>query len=179
MMIQLVSNSTHSRLVLAADVVIAAVFRVGMVESVSTPPAVSTERRLSYTGQTAFTNDSQAQQQQRSLASPASQDRIISGLQAPLTEATRSSYMTTSTLSRMSNLSDFPAPPKDGSRLAPKHMSLLSSYFDEAMSNSEAQTEALPTAPSTFLEEDRVTFGGNQSANDLAKTLSSPQPEPF
>ncbi|KAF8196099.1 hypothetical protein BJ912DRAFT_1082997 [Pholiota molesta] len=161
-----------------ADDTIAAVFRVGMVESVSTPPAVSSERRLSYTGQTAFANNS-LDQQQRSLASPASQDRILSGLQAPLTEATRSSYMTSSTLSRMSNLSDFPAPPKDGSRLAPKHMSLLSSYFDEAMSTSEAQPGALPAASSTSLEEDRVTFGGNQSANDLAKTLSTPQPEPF
>jgi serine/arginine repetitive matrix protein 2 len=178
MTIRLVSNSTYAKLVLAADDTIAAVFRVGMVESVSTPPAVSSERRLSYTGQTAFANNS-LDQQQRSLASPASQDRILSGLQAPLTEATRSSYMTSSTLSRMSNLSDFPAPPKDGSRLAPKHMSLLSAYFDEAMSNNETQSGALPAASSTSLEEDRVTFGGNQSANDLAKTLSTPQPEPF
>ncbi|KAF9479326.1 hypothetical protein BDN70DRAFT_993541 [Pholiota conissans] len=161
-----------------------AVFRVGMVESVSTPPPVSTEHHLSFIGQTHDNQDQQVQQlqQRRGLASPASPDshaRVLSGLLPPSTEATRSSYMTTSTLSRMSNLSDFPAPPKDNNRTVPKHMSLLSSYFDEAISQSEAQPEAAPTAPSTLLEEDRVTFGGNLSANDLAKTLSSPQPEPF
>ncbi|KAF8957848.1 hypothetical protein BDZ97DRAFT_1844340 [Flammula alnicola] len=154
-------------------------FRVGMVESVSTPPAVSSEHRLSFNGQTAFVHP--AQDRRHGLAlSPNSLDshaRVLSGLQAPTTDATRSSYMTSSTLSRMSGLSDFPAPPKDN-HVTPKHMSLLSSYFDEALSQSESHSEPLPPAP-VLLEEDRVTFGGNQNADDLAKTLSSPLPEPF
>lgn len=148
-----------------------------MVESVSTPPAVSTEHRLSYSGQTALANDTY----RRGLASPDSHDshaRILSGLQAPLTDITRSSYTSASTLSRMSNLSDFPVPPKDPNHPTPKHMSLLSSYFDEAISHSDSRPTPLPPAPA-LLEEDRVTFGGNQSADDLAKTLSSPNPEPF
>ncbi len=155
-------------------------FRVGMVESVSTPPAISTEHRLSFAGQTAFPQESQRQ----GLASPGSRDshaRIMSGLQPPLTDATRSSYTSASTHSRMSNLSDFPVPPKDTNHPRPKHMSLLSAYFDEAMSqrSSAAAAGSSATVP-VLLNEERVTFGGNQSADDLAKVLSSPpQPEPF
>lgn len=91
--------------------------------------------------------------------------RIISGLQPPPTDATRSSYMTTSTASRMSNLSDFPVPPmshhhsdnnsgdemtitiarpvqQHHSLTTPRNVSLLSSYFNEATADSESQVES-------------------------------------
>ncbi|KAJ7240333.1 hypothetical protein B0H12DRAFT_1134986 [Mycena haematopus] len=74
-------------------------FRVGSVEAVTTPPATSATHRLSFTGQL-------------SLQPPNSAD------------PTRSSYMTESSISRISNLSDFPVPPSQ-----PAHMSVLSSYF--------------------------------------------------
>ncbi|KAJ7180298.1 hypothetical protein C8R43DRAFT_396420 [Mycena crocata] len=99
-------------------------FRVGNVESVSTPPATSSDYRNSYTGQMAFVGDSE---QVAKEAIPIS--RAVSGLQPHSADPTRSSYMTESTLSRMSNLSDFPAPPPQ--QMTPAHMSLLSSYFHE------------------------------------------------
>jgi len=175
-------------------------FRVGIVESVSTPPAVSSMHRTSFLG-TVFAHDNNTnvpipahanespsqnpnqnlneQDQERrprprheEVVSPESHAaRIISGLHPASTEATRSSYMTTSTASRMSGLSDFPAPPRSHHHpyhhmgnvesgeddtvvmgplqqqqqghhhlaATPGHMSLLSSYFNEAMAQSESQ----------------------------------------
>ncbi|KAJ7682606.1 hypothetical protein DFH06DRAFT_1290016 [Mycena polygramma] len=55
--------------------------------------------------------------------------RTGSTLQPHSADPTRSSYMTESDLSRMSNLSDFPVPPPQ--HMTPAHMSLLSSYFHE------------------------------------------------
>jgi hypothetical protein len=175
-----------------------------MVESVSTPPAVSSMRRNSFLG-TVFVDDStnatvlahpnenrnqnpnqnqNPHEQERRprprherVESPESRAaRVLSGLQPPSTDATRSSYMTSSTVSRMSGLSDFPAPPKShhhphpynhpgnvenseentvvtrpmpqqeeqqNSHLAPpKHMSLLSSYFNEALAESESRAQS-------------------------------------
>jgi len=196
-----------------------------MVESVSTPPAVSSMRRNSLLG-TVFVDDStnamtpahanenpnpnpnenqnpHEQEQQRrprprheEVESPESRAaRVLSGLQPPSTDATRSSYMTSSTASRISGLSDFPAPPKShhhphphhhpgsvenseentvvmrpmqqqeeqhNSHLAPpRQMSLLSSYFNEAMAESESQAQSRtgdvqqdsPTLMLTALEE--------------------------
>jgi serine/arginine repetitive matrix protein 2 len=52
--------------------------------------------------------------------------------------------MTESTVSRMSNLSDFPAPPPQ--HMTPAHMSLLSSYFQEAVAEREvAEDESAVT----------------------------------
>ena len=135
--------------------------------------------------------------------------------------------MTTSTMSRMSGLSDFPIPPKDyfstsaggqthghsqdrsqtqaygsGAPASPtaltilsgskppsaqkqKHMSLLSSYFDAALIESEARgltpgrtAPPLPSPPGATLggkerTASPVVFGGDQDAEDLVKTLSS------
>ncbi|PPQ70345.1 hypothetical protein CVT25_000125 [Psilocybe cyanescens] len=142
-------------------------FRMGVVESVATPPAVS-NHHISFDGQMAFVHDDEVQRQEIDTAG--SSGRILSSLMPP-TEATRSSYMTASTISRMSGLSDFPTPPKD-EYVTPKHMSILSSYFDEALTQSESRSEPLPTLP-MLLQEDRVTFGGNQDAKDVAQTLSS------
>jgi hypothetical protein len=207
-----------------------------MVESVSTPPAVSSMHRNSFLG-TVFVHDNNAnattlahanenwnqnpnenqnqhkQEQQRrprprheGVESPESRSaRILSGLQPPSTDATRSSYMTTSTASRMSGLSDFPAPPKSHHHPHPHHhlgnvensagdtvvmppmqrqeerqnshlatpgrMSLLSSYFNEAMAESESWAQSRTgdvqqDSPTLMLaaleEEDRVAFSQHQ-----------------
>jgi len=205
-----------------------------MVESVSTPPAVSSMHRNSFLG-TVFVHDNNAnattlahanenwnqnpnenqnhheQEHQRrprlrheGVESPESRSaRILSGLQPPSTDATRSSFMTTSTASRMSGLSDFPAPPKShhhphhhpgnvgnseddtvvmppmqrqeepqNNHLAtPGRMSLLSSYFNEAMAESESRSQSRtddvqqdsPTLMQAALEEeDRVAFSQHQ-----------------
>ncbi|KAJ7498733.1 hypothetical protein FB451DRAFT_1426696 [Mycena latifolia] len=98
--------------------------RVGHVESVSTPPATSSNYRSSYTGQMSFPEEHAPK---GGIPIP----RVVSSLQPHSADPTRSSYMTESTLSRMSNLSDFPAPPPQ--HMTPAHMSLLSSYFHEAV----------------------------------------------
>lgn len=56
--------------------------------------------------------------------------RVLSGLQPPVNEGARRSYMP-----RMSGLSDFPIPLRDPH--TPQHMSLLTSYFAEAMAQNE------------------------------------------
>jgi len=214
----LLGSFTHANLAAIA------VLRVGVIESVSTPPAVASERRFSFNGETILDHDrhktdhglthsarnhystkelrpimgghndglqspiSPQLEVTASPDSPDSHDRILSGLQPPWTEATRSSYMTTSTVSRMSNLSDFPAPPKDrpedlrSSMTPSKHMSLLSSYFnDEFRLNEHLPLPPVPTGvtntathslarPDSRLD---VTFGDNQDARDVAKILSS------
>lgn len=155
-------------------------FRVGMVESVSTPPAIfSDERRISFSGQlSSFEHDKAGDESH----SPSSRPRTLSGLQPPPPDAARSSYITTSDASRMSGLSDFPSPPRDA--LTPRHLSLLSSYFDEAHSLSEARDAGAPPLPLDFSDRrytfgqippdaSRVTFGDDANAEDLAAALSS------
>ncbi|GLB42456.1 hypothetical protein LshimejAT787_1104710 [Lyophyllum shimeji] len=156
-------------------------FHVGVVESVSTPPAVASDHRSSYIGEVSSPNNHERPQEAQELAPISPQPRINSGLQPPSADPTRSSYMTTSTASRMSNLSDFPAPPPHLNG----HTSLLTSYFDEAHSLSEAQaTESqYTTAPSktpSFNDSDdddthnrRLTFGGEQEIEELVAALSS------
>ncbi|EAU89684.1 hypothetical protein CC1G_10711 [Coprinopsis cinerea okayama7 len=106
-----------------------AVFRVGSVDAIATPPAETADRRRSFIGLMSYDNrfprDPSISPDGRHLSQ-------YSGLQPP--EITRSSYMTTSTMSRMSGLSDFPVPPRD-----PAHMSLLTAYFDETLSHREMQ----------------------------------------
>ncbi|KAJ6598870.1 hypothetical protein DFH09DRAFT_1070759 [Mycena vulgaris] len=104
-------------------------FRVGNVELVSTPPATTSNYRSSYTGQMAFAEDQHAPKDIMPIS------RAVSSLQPHSADPTRSSYMTESTVSRMSNLSDFPAPPPQ--HMTPAHMSLLSSYFHEAVAERE------------------------------------------
>lgn len=136
-------------------------FRVGMVESVSTPP--TTEHHLSFMGQTADV----LEPYHHSDAIVSEPRARVLGLQPPVAEGTRSSYMTTSSLSRMSGLSDFPIPPRDP--LTPRHMSLLTSYFDEAMALNEIQS----LQDSSMPHGRRLTFGVDQNAEDVAEALSS------
>ncbi|KAK7061900.1 hypothetical protein R3P38DRAFT_2832176 [Favolaschia claudopus] len=98
-------------------------FRVGSVEAVSTPPAISATHRSSFTGQLSFVEDLREPDSQPKGDVPL--PRAVSSLHPPNSaDPTRSSYMTESSISRMSNLSDFPVPPPQ-----PAHMSVLSSYF--------------------------------------------------
>ncbi|KAF9457596.1 hypothetical protein BDZ94DRAFT_1272786 [Collybia nuda] len=141
-------------------------YRVGVVESVSTPPAISSDRRESQMGQM-FVED---QIQPAPVPRDSSQSGVHSSLQPPSAGLTRSSYMTTSTGSYISGLSDFPAPPRQYAT----HMSLLSSYFDEALSQSEARVSRSPTPP---IPADghirRLTFGGDEEIEELVAALSS------
>lgn len=142
--------------------------RLGVVESILTPESVSPRYRPnSYTGETSNTTNNERHQpdQPASSSSPGTSGetcpRVFSdGLLQPLPSASdadiaRSSFMTTSTASRMSGLSDFPAPPKDH-----HHMS-LSAYLNESLGRSEARPEH------------QLFFGRDQDAGDLVKTLSS------
>ncbi|KAJ7068486.1 hypothetical protein C8F01DRAFT_1364812 [Mycena amicta] len=98
-------------------------FRVRSVES-STPAATSGENRSSFAGQMAFVGESEVVPPKEGIPIP----RVsTSTLQPYSADPTRSSYMTNSTLSRISNLSDFPPPPEH--HMTPAHMSLLTSYF--------------------------------------------------
>ncbi|KAF5391381.1 hypothetical protein D9757_001873 [Collybiopsis confluens] len=118
-------------------------FRVGNVEPVTTPPAVNGENRVSFAGQMAFvTNEGEPQSQldhhnedDAPLPHTAYLTTAHSSLQPPSSVPTRSSFMTTSDGSRMSGLSDFPEPPPQ--RMTPAHMSLLSSYFDDTVTEKE------------------------------------------
>jgi serine/arginine repetitive matrix protein 2 len=140
--------------------------RVGVVESILTPVTVSPQNRPhSYSGETSSaTNHNEHRQQDQPSSSRATgvvsgdvaRARTFSGLNPLVSEATRISYMTTSTVSRMSDLSDFPVPPKD-------HRVSLGTYFNEP----------LPPAPPLTEEQQHLFFGRNQDAGDLAKTLSS------
>ncbi|KAJ7094588.1 hypothetical protein B0H15DRAFT_904537 [Mycena belliarum] len=116
--------------------------RLGNVESVSTPPATSTDYRNSYMGQMTFAEEHGQPPPKGALPLP----RVVSSLQPHSADPTRSSYMTESTLSRMSNLSDFPSPPPQ--QMTPAHMSLLSSYFHEAVAERVVpETEPPPFTP--------------------------------
>ncbi|KAJ7714313.1 hypothetical protein DFH07DRAFT_1016540 [Mycena maculata] len=103
-------------------------FRVGNVESVATPPATASDYRTSYTGLMAFHSEHPppVPKDGVDIAIP----RIVSELQPDSADPTRSSYMTESTVSRIST-SDFPAPPPQ--HMTPAHMSLLNSYFQESV----------------------------------------------
>ncbi|KAF8069215.1 hypothetical protein FPV67DRAFT_1449004 [Lyophyllum atratum] len=151
-------------------------FRVGIVESVSTPPAVANDHRSSYMGELSSPDEPHHPEEQ-GLLPMSLQRRIISSLQPPSADPTRSSYMTTSTASRMSGLSDFPAPPQ---RPPLGHMSLLTSYFDEAHSLSEAHAsrsttpESIPASfDDTEVRNRRLTFGGEEEIEELVAALSS------
>lgn len=100
-----------------------AVFRLGIVDAISTPPTETSTRRRSLTGLMSF-DDNRFSQEPPSSSARDTHLSAGSWLQPP--NGMRSSYMTTSTSSRMSGLSDFPVPPKDG------HASLLSAFFDES-----------------------------------------------
>ncbi len=187
--------------------------RLGMVESAATPPVINPGHRSSFNCETVFGHDSEngnnnsrgvpttlrpnvsvwlsdhGRDDFNTLSIPGfGSEGSIS--QRPLTQVTRSSCVTTSDLS---GLSDFPAPPKNLLSEYVDPNSILDSYFDKfepkdtrSLSRSSSLSRAsspskkyhadeLPIAlPGSTLQTRQVEFGGNQDANDLAKSLSSP-----
>lgn len=168
--------------------------RLGTVESLSTTAAVDVEHRISFNGETIFDyedQDAPAVSLSTAIEQPGSvisrRDLLPMGLssQRPLTQVTRSSCMTTSDLSRMSGLSDFPSPPK----IIYSEATLPTRHFDgelrgdvpqpnteyvEPPSNGPARS---PVMSSKLLSQvGHVEFGVDQSAVELAKSLSSPEP---
>lgn len=174
--------------------------RLGTVESVSTPAAVDVEHRISFNGETVFEYQDQDSPEtgfSTDIDHPGNavsrRDPLPFGLssQRPLTQVTRSSYMTTSDLSRISGLSDFPVPPKsinsESSLPTPTpHIPVLSTYFEGGRNippNPSLLTPEyvkLPRDPVTphglFPQGGQVEFGVDQSAVELARSLSSPDP---
>ena len=133
-----------------------AMLRLGVVESILTPVTVSPQYRPnSYSGETSNAGNNESRQHEipsssrATIMSGEASARTLSSLNPPVS---RSSYMTTSTASRMSGLSDFPAPPKD-------HRLSLSTFFNEPL-------------PLPFTEQ-QPSLESNQDAGDLAKTSSS------
>lgn len=193
---------------------VVAMMRLGMVESAATPPVINPEYRSSFNCETVFGHDSEngndnirgapttlrpnvsvwlsdhGRDDFNTLSIPGfGPEHSIS--QRPLTQVTRSSCVTTSDLS---GLSDFPAPPKNLlSEYVDPH-SILSSYLDKfepkdtrSLSRSSSLSRAssppkkyCPNEPPTALPSGtshtpgQVGFGGNQDADDLAQSLSSP-----
>ena len=92
--------------------------RMGEVGAVATPPIMTSPRRIST--ELSLVEDEQLHDDTATMGPSLRPPRVASQqsqLQSPLTANTRSSYMTTGTdASRMSGLSDFPAPP---SQIAP------------------------------------------------------------
>lgn len=166
-MIPWVSASTWCYGGTETDVVVG-LFRVGLVEAVSTPPAMFSDHRMS--DHLSYVEDPERRSEESMDDVTERQARIKSqsSLQPPSAGVTRSSYMTTSTNgSRMSGLSDFPAPPAQ-LRMTPSHTSLPNSYFESHQQNEDL----LPTVPPPPSNR-RMTFGGDEDVEDIAKALSS------
>ncbi|KAL6299205.1 hypothetical protein BKA93DRAFT_830085 [Sparassis latifolia] len=143
--------------------------RLGTVEVLSTPPPFETTHRfstrLSLIGyarggrdepQTVSLRPSRISSQPSSLGAP------------PSSDAARSSFMTADTnVSRMSGLSDFPAPPTD---VTPENMSVLNTYFEErpqSQSDKPFNTSLLSRPPPTLVRESsRGTFGRQNDAGE-------------
>jgi len=137
--------------------------RVGVVESVlTTPPSVPPQHRPSSSiGETSCfatinNNNEQPPQQDQPQSPPTSSEisgqvrarpPITTGLRPPSSEEVRSSFLTTSTASRMSNLSDFPSPPGDDHDHH-HHSMTLGTYFNDALGQGvELQTHQDPSTP--------------------------------
>ena len=207
-------------------VIVLAMLRLGVVESISTPSAINPGhlQRISFNGETIFGHGGQEETRNsdqipialrpgatfriggRSDESGDTQNPSNNQNSAllgstpphPLSLITRSSYMTTSDHSRMSGLSDFPIPPHsehDPNMLTPQAISLFKSKMDGELhtKHMEHPGSLLPLHDSSTTAEDsqmplnaalgnslpdggQVEFGSNQSADELARSLSSPYP---
>ncbi|KAJ7639042.1 hypothetical protein FB45DRAFT_1055233 [Roridomyces roridus] len=122
-------------------------FRIGSVGSmVATPPTTSGDHRTSYMGHLGQMGSVEVTPP---LLVPKDEPRVVSsgsGLHPPPSaDPTRSSYLTESTMSRISQLSDFPVPPPQ-SAFTPAHMSLLNSYFTSVPEdNGEEESQSVTT----------------------------------
>ncbi|KAJ7596697.1 hypothetical protein C8J56DRAFT_1021201 [Mycena floridula] len=144
-------------------------FRLGSVETAMTPPIVSGNSRHSYIGQLAFTEANVSRHEPvDDDALRRSRETSTQALSPHSADAARSSYLTSSSLSRMSGLSDFPLPPPPDMS-TPAHMSLLSSYFGEIMARNEQRDSNFSDLPPN---PRRVTFGKDDDVEELLASLS-------
>jgi serine/arginine repetitive matrix protein 2 len=135
-----------------------------------TPPVVEADPRasghLSVIGEYSHSGN----EDEQTVVSHRSQLRVqseSSSHQPVSADWSRVSYMTTGTDgSRISGLSDFPAPPVSA---PPAHMSILTSYFGNDDPPPQAQNPPAPTADHT--SQRRMTFGGNV---DTEKNINLP-----
>lgn len=125
--------------------------RMGLIESALTPPATVNEFRKSYTAL--------PEEEQTVVVRPPHDSLAAPTLSLPSSDPTRSSYLTTSSLSHMSGLSDFPVPPPRD--LTPAHMSVLSSYFAD-----HPQKEDMEILHNKFGHR-RLTFGEQDDIDEL------------
>ncbi|KAG6879459.1 hypothetical protein C0992_002462 [Termitomyces sp. T32_za158] len=139
-------------------------FRVGVVKSISTPvadvgPRVSLiDQKPFLVGHDSFEQDGSRQPRTKS----------------PTADPTRSSYTTSSTMSRISTLSDFPAPPQ---RHAGENMPLSTSYFDQTHSPSKLH-DLHTTTPLKPSMHDTIMghfdeHGSDEEIEELVAALSS------
>ncbi|KAG6820393.1 hypothetical protein H0H93_001163 [Arthromyces matolae] len=172
-----VESSSRASSPLEAEQDERALLRVGVVGSVSTPPLVDGDHRVSFTGQMSSPiNERTKPAEGQDITS---KPRTNSGLQPPSADPTRSSYITTSSMSRMSGLSDFPVPPQPDTA---EHMSLISSYYEESYSRGtfNAPSSLIPTFDDTLMvhsDEHRhpryTTASGVEEMDELVAALSS------
>jgi serine/arginine repetitive matrix protein 2 len=175
------------------------IYRVGVVEPVTTPPITDGfQRRLSghlsligvETTATATAtatpgeedDDDEDDDEEENNMRVSVRERIKSesSLQMPSAGLTRSSYMTNSTnASRMSGLSDFPVPPTADMAT---HIKLLDAYFDgpPRMIGVGGDASTLASGGGSPMQpvSRRMTFGGDEDIEDIAKSLSSPRQSP-
>ena len=138
---------------------------MGAVEAVVTPAAVEADPRAS--GHlSVIEEDTQRQSEEHTAIDPEAQRRIqsgSSGLQPSSADWARVSYMTSGTDgSRISGLSDFPAPPV---AVTPAHMSVLTSYFGS--NPVPQQTESLSESTTDASTLRRMTFGGIEDTEKI------------
>ncbi|CAL1698942.1 unnamed protein product [Somion occarium] len=143
-------------------------FRFGEVGAVSTPPAVPNPHRFS-TRLSLIVDD---EEHDRHLGSDLASARIPSSQfnLSPLTpDAARSSYMTSDTGSRMSGLSDFPAPPTLTS-----HMSIGTPYMphqEDTTLTSIGESQNTTRPPPLLREESNDTFGIRLRRDNFGEAL--------
>ncbi|KAI0063839.1 hypothetical protein BV25DRAFT_1899064 [Artomyces pyxidatus] len=155
--------------------------RLGTVEAVSTPAAMSTDQRfsghLSLIGEVGSRRSSEEGGLPTEDSTITVRPRVISttSLSAPrsaYTELTRSSYITNGTdTSRMSGLSEFPAPPQQFVVSADR-ASIFHSYFGDTQ---RSQTEDPPAAgvrprpPMLLIDSShRMTFGDQSDISEYS-----------
>lgn len=165
--------------------------RFGAVEAVTTPSAVELDRASGHFSlvadeirhdETSSPHDNIASAKDESPSEEPQRITSQASLAPPSAsdDPLRSSYMTSTTEgSRMSGLSDFPAPPVQ--TLTPAHMSIIHSYFggntpqkqaeDPLSSNEATQSESRRHASY------RMTFGGSEDTEDIAQGIPK-DPEP-
>ncbi|TFY68971.1 hypothetical protein EVJ58_g696 [Rhodofomes roseus] len=133
--------------------------RVGSVEALSTPALLTSPQRSST--RLSFVNFRDKEERSSQDVAVPRVRSAYSSLGAPISDAARSSVMTSGTgMSRMSGLSDFPVPPTD---VSPDQMSVLDSYFDDSRDSHQFTGHLSPRRPGVLVREPSTTTFGGQS----------------